>query len=97
MLNYSSKNRLFVFCILFLIITFLSAKNVQSWIKNQKEQLIEYRHSARRDIKGAKAYFMTRKMLEEKDFDNLFRVKVNSPVKRPYKWWKEESTDLDDF
>ena len=49
------------------------------------------------DIKGAKAYFMTRKMLEEKDFDNLFRVKVNSPVKRPYKWWKEESTDLDDF
>ena len=49
------------------------------------------------DIKGAKGYFMTRKMLEEKDFDNLFRVKVNSPVKRPYKWWKEESTDLDDF
>ena len=42
-------------------------------------------------------FFMTRKMLEEKDFDNLFRVKVNSPVKRPYKWWKEESTDLDDF
>ena len=34
---------------------FLSAKNVQSWIKNQKEQLVEYRHSARRDIKGAKA------------------------------------------
>ena len=34
---------------------FLSAKNVQSWIKNQKEQLTEYRHSARRDIKGAKA------------------------------------------
>ena len=33
----------------------LSAKNVQSWIKNQKEQLTEYRHSARRDIKGAKA------------------------------------------
>ena len=34
---------------------FLSVKNVQSWIKNQKEQLTEYRHSARRDIKGAKA------------------------------------------
>ena len=47
--------------------------------------------------KGAKAYFMSRKMLEEKDFDKLFKVKVNSPVKRPYKWWKEESTDLDDF
>ena len=34
---------------------FLSAKNVQSWIKNQKEQLAEYRASVRRDIKGAKA------------------------------------------
>ena len=34
---------------------FLSAKNVQSWIKNQKEQLTEYRASARRDVKGAVA------------------------------------------
>ena len=34
---------------------FLSAKNVQSWIKNQKEQLSEYRASVRRDVKGAKA------------------------------------------
>ena len=33
----------------------LSAKNVQSWIKNQKEQLTEYRASARRDVKGAAA------------------------------------------
>ena len=33
----------------------LSAKNVQSWIKNQKEQLTEYRSSVRRDIKGAVA------------------------------------------
>ena len=31
----------------------LSIKNVQSWIKNQKEQLVEYRASVRRDIKGA--------------------------------------------
>ena len=33
----------------------LSVKNVQSWIKNQKEQLTEYRASLRRDIKGAAA------------------------------------------
>ena len=33
----------------------LSIKNVQSWIKNQKEQLTEYRASVRRDIKGAAA------------------------------------------
>ena len=31
----------------------LSVKNVQSWIKNQKEQLVEYRSSVRRDINGA--------------------------------------------
>ena len=49
------------------------------------------------DIKGAKAYFMSRKILEEKDFDKLFKVKVNSPVKRPYQWGKDEPTDLDDF
>jgi len=34
---------------------FLSAKNVQSWIKNQKEQLAEYRASVRREVKDAKA------------------------------------------
>ena len=34
---------------------FISAKNVQSWIKNQKELLSEYRASVRRDVKGAKA------------------------------------------
>ena len=33
----------------------LSAKNIQSWIKNQKEQLSEYKASVRRDIKGARA------------------------------------------
>ena len=33
----------------------LSVKNVQSWIKNQKEQLTEYRASVRRDIKGVAA------------------------------------------
>ena len=48
------------------------------------------------DIKGAKAYFMARKMLEEKDFDEIFRVKPNTPVGR-YKWWEEESSKLDDF
>tara|TARA_B100000029_G_scaffold396106_1_gene394084 strand:+ start:773 stop:1003 length:231 start_codon:yes stop_codon:yes gene_type:complete len=49
------------------------------------------------NIKGAKAYFMARKMLEEKDFDNLFKVRPKPYVVREYEWWKEESTDLDDF
>ena len=33
----------------------LAVKNVQNWIKSQKEQLTEYRASVRRDIKGAAA------------------------------------------
>ena len=49
------------------------------------------------NIQGAKSYFMARKMLKEKDFDNLFTVKPKPYVGREYKWWKEESTDLDDF
>ena len=49
------------------------------------------------DIKGAKAYFMARKMLEEKDFDNLFTVKSKPYVGRAYKWWEEENSKLDDF
>ncbi len=49
------------------------------------------------NIQGAKSYFMARKMLKEKDFDNLFTVKPKPYVVREYKWWKEESTDLDDF
>ena len=48
------------------------------------------------NIKGAKAYFMARKMLEEKDFDNIFTVRPK-PVTKEYKWWEEESTDLDNF
>ena len=48
------------------------------------------------DIKGAKAYFMARKMLDEKEFDKIFKVTPNPPVGR-YKWWEEESTKLDDY
>jgi hypothetical protein len=45
----------------------------------------------------AKIYFMGRKQLKEKDFDNLFVVKKKPYTEKPYKWWKEESTNLDDF
>ena len=66
-------------------------------VSKSDEEVVDVLEMHDIDIKGAKAYFMSRKMLEEKDFDNLFRVKVNSPVNRPNKCWKEESTDLDDF
>jgi hypothetical protein len=47
----------------------------------------------------AKIYFMGRKQLKEKDFDNLFVVEKKPHITKvkPYKWWKEESTKLDDF
>ena len=45
----------------------------------------------------AKIYFMGRKQLKENDFDNLFVVEKKPYTEKPYKWWKEESTDLDDF
>ncbi len=45
----------------------------------------------------AKIYFMGRKQLKEKDFDNLFVVEKKPHTTKPYKWWKEESTNLDDF
>mgnify|MGYP001173023966 CR=1 FL=1 len=44
--------------------------------------------------RGAKLYFVGRKQLEEKEFDKIFSV---TPKPIGYKWWKEESTDLDDF
>jgi hypothetical protein len=42
---------------------------------------------------------MGRKQLKEKDFDNLFVVEKKPHITKvkPYKWWKEESTKLDDF
>ena len=48
------------------------------------------------NIKGAKAYFMARKMLDEKEFDKIGKVTPNPTVGR-YKWWEEESTKLDDY
>ena len=45
---------------------------------------------------GAKTLFMHRKQLKEEQFDKLFSVKDHPYVGR-YDWWKEESTQLDDF
>ena len=46
----------------------------------------------------AKKYFMDLKKLDEKSFDSLFEVKEVPSYHTPplnYKWWKEESTNLD--
>ena len=53
-------------------------------VSKSDEEVVDVLEMHDIDIQGAKAYFMSRKMLEEKDFDKLFKVKVNSPVKRPY-------------
>ena len=54
-------------------------------------------------LNEAKAYYVRMKQLKEKDFDKLYQVeeykrpKGIPPVHREIKWWKDESTELDDF
>ena len=51
----------------------------------------------------AKSYYVRMKQLKEEEFDKLYEVeeyrrpKGMPPVDREIKWWKEESTKLDDF
>ena len=54
---------------------------------------------------GAKTYFMGRKQIEEKEFDNLWKVMSSERYdalfkatlqNRQYKWWEEESTKPDE-
>ena len=51
----------------------------------------------------AKAYYIRMKQLKEKDFDKLYTVeeykrpKGMPPVHREIKWWRDETTNLDDF
>ena len=51
----------------------------------------------------AKAYYVRVKQLKEKEFDKLYvvekykRTKVMPSVHKEIKWWKDESTNLDDF
>ena len=56
-------------------------------------------------ISGAKTYFMGRKQIEEKEFDNLWKVMSSERYdalfkatlqNRQYKWWEEESTKPDE-
>ena len=56
-------------------------------------------------VSGAKTYFMGRKQIEEKEFDNLWKVmsseRYDAQFKatlqnRQYKWWEEESTKPDE-
>jgi len=46
--------------------------------------------------KIARVYFLNKKQLEEKEFDKIFKITPKTPI-GGYKWWKEESTRLDDF
>ena len=54
-------------------------------------------------LNEAKAYYIRMKQLKEKDFDKLYTVeeykrpKGMPPVHKEIKWWKDESTKLDDF
>ena len=54
-------------------------------------------------LNEAKAYYIQVKQLKEKEFDKLYvvekykRPKGMPPIHREIKWWKDESTELDDF
>ena len=62
-------------------------------------------------LNEAKAYYIRMKQLKEKEFDKLYTVEEYKQPKgmasvhpsqhawraREIKWWKEESTKLDDF
>ena len=58
-------------------------------------------------LNEAKAYYVRMKQLKEKEFDKLYEVeeyKLPESLRgdtgrnwREYKWWKDESTGLDDF
>ena len=51
----------------------------------------------------AKVYYIRMKQLKEKDFDKLYTVeeykrpKGMPPVHKEIKWWRDETTNLDDF
>ena len=47
----------------------------------------------------AKAYYVRMKQLKEKEFDKLYVVEEYKqlPVHREIKWWRDETTNLDDF
>ena len=54
-------------------------------------------------LNEAKAYYIQVKQLKEKEFDKLYvvekykRPKGMPPVHKEIKWWRDETTNLDDF
>ena len=50
-------------------------------------------------LNEAKAYYVRMKQLKEKEFDKLYVVEEykQPPVHREIKWWRDETTNLDDF
>ena len=51
-------------------------------------------------LNGARTFFKEQKQLEGKSFDELFEVRQKKEPelnRRTYKWWKEESTKLEEF
>ena len=54
-------------------------------------------------LNEAKTYYVRMKQLKEKEFDKLYvvekykRPKGMPPVHKEIKWWRDETTNLDDF
>ena len=51
-------------------------------------------------LNGARTFFKEQKRLSDESFDELFKVRQKKEPtlnRRTYKWWKEESTKLEDL
>jgi len=66
-------------------------------IKNEVVDRIDLKTS---EYDEAHSYFRLRKNLSNKSFNEIFKVRKYVELKRPLgevKWWKDESTKLDEF
>ena len=67
-------------------------------VSKGSEEPIDTIDASKIGIIEAKKFFMGVKRLDEKEFDKIFEVKEAKDYHKPplnYKWWKEESTNLD--
>ena len=71
-------------------------------VKNTREVVIVTDRKAF-GLDEAKSYYVRMKQLKEKEFDKLYvvekykRPKGMPPVHKEIKWWRDETTNLDDF
>ena len=69
-------------------------------VNKRTNEIIDTKSLADVLLNGAKTYFVRVKDMNEKEFDELFEVKVKKKKKKqllPYKWWIEEKAITDEL